>query len=126
MKKLTIQRSKWLRGEGPGQSYLIRRTDQKMCCLGFFGLACGLNPERMTDVGSPIGIPLMLKETYSKVWSSKVPEAKFLFSAGGGGHSESANDLMNVNDNNNLTESDREREITAIFAKNGIEVVFTD
>lgn len=35
MKKVTVDRSKWLRGEGPMDSFLLRATDGKMCCLGF-------------------------------------------------------------------------------------------
>ena len=36
MKKVTVDRSK-LRGEGPMDSFLLRATDGKMCCLGFVG-----------------------------------------------------------------------------------------
>lgn len=35
--KLTIDRSKWLRGDP--NSMLLRPTDGRMCCLGFLGLA---------------------------------------------------------------------------------------
>ena len=45
--KLVIDRATWLRGEGHEQSYLLRECDGKMCCLGFFALACGLHPERI-------------------------------------------------------------------------------
>lgn len=33
--KVVIKRSEWLRGEGSGRSYLIRKSDNKKCCVGF-------------------------------------------------------------------------------------------
>lgn len=35
MKKVVVDRSKWLRGEGAVNSFLLRESDGKMCCLGF-------------------------------------------------------------------------------------------
>lgn len=35
MKKVVVDRSKWLRGEGALNSFLLRESDGKMCCLGF-------------------------------------------------------------------------------------------
>jgi hypothetical protein len=32
--KFVIDRSKWLRGEGTGDSFLLRPSDGKMCCVG--------------------------------------------------------------------------------------------
>lgn len=41
--KFRVKRSKWLRGEGSGASYLLRACDGKMCCVGF---ACQtINPD---------------------------------------------------------------------------------
>ena len=109
--KFTIQRSKWLLGEGPRESYLIRASDQKMCCLGFFGLACGLEPERLTNVKTPV-------DTY---WSKpKMPEADALFKG------SLLTQLMCTNDRNDFSESEREEGIAAKFSQMGVQVEFVD
>jgi len=53
MKKLTIKRSEWLHGEGPGASYLLRPTDGKKCCLGILATDCGATDEQILDKKSP-------------------------------------------------------------------------
>lgn len=35
----------WLRGEGSSNSYLLRRGDGKMCCMGQLALRCGVPAE---------------------------------------------------------------------------------
>lgn len=52
MMKLTIDRSKWWRGNGSGESRLLR-PDGTMCCLGFLGRACGYTDEQLLDVTTP-------------------------------------------------------------------------
>lgn len=54
--QVTVDRSKWLQGEGEEDSYLYRPDDGKMCCLGFVGLAAGLSEEIMADVSTPSGL----------------------------------------------------------------------
>ncbi len=54
LKKFIVQKSKWLRGEGP--SRLPRSCDNKMCCLGFVSLACGLERDDILDVSLPSGV----------------------------------------------------------------------
>ena len=51
--KLIIDRAKWLRGEGADKSYLVRDSDQKMCCLGFYGCSLGIDPSAMNTERSP-------------------------------------------------------------------------
>lgn len=45
--ELLIDRDKWLRGEGGWRSYLHRRTDGKMCCLGIHAVSCGIHPHTL-------------------------------------------------------------------------------
>lgn len=136
--KLVIDRSKWLRGEGSERSFLLRSTDGKMCCLGFFGLACGLTAERITDVGAPTDIPVEIGSigcfgvasgspvSARREWMRNVPEAEALFD-GERKYNSSVicNKLMSTNDLNvSLSEAEREQKITALFAEMGVEVVF--
>lgn len=49
--KVIIDRTKWYRGQGSIGSSLLRPTDQKMCCVGFFGKACNINDDNcITEV----------------------------------------------------------------------------
>jgi len=50
-KAFTIQRSRWLRG-GKRTTYLYDQ-DGQMCCLGFYGVACGIKTEDLQDLGVP-------------------------------------------------------------------------
>ena len=52
-KSFTINRKKWLRGEGDDDSRLLRSTDNKMCCLGFLGKACGISSACLSGRGMP-------------------------------------------------------------------------
>lgn len=131
--KLIIDRLTWLRGEGEGDSYLYRATDKKMCCLGFYALACGLS---IKDIDSQT-TPPEVHRTYGKViadWlldKSKFPESPGRIA------SDSCSLLMEVNDayvtthNEELddpghieSEELREAKIITEFAKHGVEVEF--
>ena len=58
MQKLVIDRTRWLRGEGPEESALLRPTDNKMCCLGFDALRRGLTSDEIKGVEAPKNYPL--------------------------------------------------------------------
>jgi len=114
--KLVIDRSRWIRGLDPRASYLIRREDQKMCCLGFYGLACGVPSEELLGKFSP---------NDSKTFAALQPWLISEWSALEGMLSASCNNLMRYNDSI-LYDSNREKLITLEFAKHGVEVEFID
>ena len=120
---LTIQRSNWLRGEGWAKSYLLRVRDNKMCCLGFLGLSCGLSADEMEGEPSPKYI-----NCDAGPWAWLVEEV-----VGGDDDglklTDDAKRAMNMNDFiiNEIpafSEADREAKITEVFADHGIQVVF--
>ena len=45
--KFVVDRSKWLRGEGFQDSFLLRPADDKQCCIGFLAGACGFTKEHI-------------------------------------------------------------------------------
>lgn len=47
--KFTIDTKKWIYTDKDllGGSFLVRQADKKMCCLGFYGLACGIPIESL-------------------------------------------------------------------------------
>jgi len=109
--KLIIDRSRWLRGES--ESYLFRPRDNKMCCLGFYGKACGLSEEQMSHQAFPSEV---------EGYMTKAP-----WLAKGADELRSVSDfLMLANDSKSLSESDREKKIADIFAQHGVEVEFID
>jgi hypothetical protein len=109
--KLVIDRSKWLRAEGADESRLLRPNDGKMCCLGFFGLACGLEEDDLADMSVPGDVSSLAKSrwpdwlTACSIVSGRAPQ----------------DDLMEEND----TDAN-ERTIAEIFAEHGVEVEFVD
>lgn len=106
--KLVIDRSRWLRGEGGGESALLRQADKKMCCLGFFGLACGVPSESMLDKGEPAAVEMDAKSLWPPWLEGSVHR------------------LIETNDAENLTDGEREMGIAAEFAAHGVEVEFID
>lgn len=113
--ELTITRSKWLRGEGGSQSRLFRPSDAKMCCLGFFGAACGLTNADMEDIGEPselegIGCPEQLDS--GENWS----------------RNETVQKLIEVNDLQSVDDAYREAEITKLMLQLDppVKVTFVD
>jgi hypothetical protein len=127
--KLTIDRAKWLRGEGSGSSLLLRERDGKQCCLGQLGFACGLTSAQMMNTGAPSVIHIASEsdpdsESNRKaIWSRQVKEAGLLFLYDDN-LSPYCFDLMETNDDRELDEDYREERLTYLFAKIGIEVEF--
>ncbi|MDE2020468.1 MAG: hypothetical protein KGJ13_09055 [Patescibacteria group bacterium] len=97
-KSFTVLRSRWLRGRGNSHSYLYRHSDAKMCCVGFFARAGGLRAkeiDNMKELGD-VGTPLerALGEIYA------------------------------VNDNEDLSDKERESKLKRRFADLGVRVTF--
>ena len=118
--KLTIDRQKWLRGEGSEDSFLLRH-DGKMCCLGFYSLACGLKPENiegMSTVDEAID-KNGLCQPNEVAWLIDRNNSKRVFNS-----SAIANTLMCVNDDVEVRDARREDSIAEIFAEYGVEVEF--
>lgn len=102
--EFTVVRDKWLRGEGAQKSYLLRRSDGKMCCMGFYALACGYDVEDIVGVkslsmlgvaGGQLEHDVIALHDYTSVYS--------------------------INDN-----SGDEKEIAARLAVRGVTVTFVD
>lgn len=115
IKKLVIDRSRWLRGEGGHTSALLRSGDRKMCCLGFLGLACGVPPDRMEGWADPTTAP-------HPAWPTWISDD--------GGVTQQdcvVNELVRLNDVEALPDAEREACLSRLFAeKGGVEVEFID
>lgn len=136
--ELTINRPNWLRGEGDQVSSLLRPEDNKMCCLGFLSLTCGftrdeirnrMNPNSLTNSyhghNSVKGV-IMLKEAHEILpQHMRWLVSGELCSLGDiAQNSRECMEIMRVNDESGF--SNRESEITRIFAEHDIQVTFVD
>lgn len=114
----TIDRNTWLRGEGPTRSKLLRSDDGRKCCLGFYSTACGLPDDDIRDVISPSALEEKL---------GRIGEMEWLLDSPSKDHeefSESADRLMEFNDNVYGDPAEREQVIVDTFAAQGITVTF--
>lgn len=103
MKRFIIRRAYWLRGEGADDSFLVRPSDRKMCCVGFFAEQCfGLSRGEMTGVGD-LGLWRQLELVNCELTSL---------------------DVFNMNDKESTPEDVRETQLTDVFCLLGYEAVF--
>jgi len=117
MNKLTIDRSKWYRGDGHKYSRLLiadvtgAPADAlgKMCCLGFACLQLGgKTKEDIADLSRPEGLE---NTPMSTLDSDCLPTTNL-------------NEIVDVNDDPTYTEEAREAALIELFAKENIAVKF--
>lgn len=114
MATYTVSRKTWLRGIGSDDSRLLR-PDGMRCCLGFVGAQCGIPDSKLLNHFNPYGVPVGMREKFpawllADEWSL----------------SDTCFQAIETNDNENLTGSERESRLQAIFAAHGDEIIFTD
>jgi hypothetical protein len=120
MREFTVDRSKWMRGKGDQFSRLLVAPETarngstvpsedvgKMCCLGFYSLACGLTPEEIEDVGFPssVGYPDEME------WVT---------------FDDRENTIGEINDDPAISDAEREERLTKIFGAYGVRPIFVD
>ena len=110
--EFTISRKMWLRGEGEVTSWLRRRSDGKMCCIGIYVKAMGASDDDITDIKS---VACLIDAGVD------VP-----YWMDGRGFDHIIGRLYRNNDSLNLSPDERERLITEGFAANSIKVTFID
>jgi hypothetical protein len=115
VKAFTIDRAKWLHGEGESSSFLLRASDSKQCCLGFYLESCGIPRDKLENRASPGNIAFL--------GGVQLPE--WLLDIGTLLHSDEASALMVENDSVVTSDFHRESAIIAGFARVGIVVTFT-
>lgn len=129
VKSFTVHRPTWLRGQDPDNLTSALYTYGKRCCLGFLGAACGYSDTDLDEVPGPsdtvadieknLWPEVLLKpnEKWSEEnddWTSAVVDSKL------------CKDMMNVNDDKNISDAEREVKLTTLFRRARITVTFTD
>lgn len=112
MLKLIIKRSKWLRGEDNWKSYLLRKDDKKMCCLGFLALKSGHTNKEVLNIQIPSEIQKDNKFPHNIIKNGRCTKTCF--------------SLMGVNDDGNIDEAKREYKLTKLFKRINIRAQFVD
>lgn len=115
-KKLTIKRSKWLRGgcgtpHGNDRSCLYRPEDGKKCCLGFLALANGATMGSISSRNFPMDISPTVRHGATAMLALDENE-------------NLVDDLVEVNDNRYLRWNLREKKIKTLMKRVGVEVTF--
>ena len=114
--KLVIDRTKWFRGKSRG-SRLYRKQDGKMCCLGFLSLACGYTVTEIRQHRTPFSLwdttgewrfPICREEQ-----SSSLDDLRYIYG-----------NLMITNDDEGISEPEREKQVTAEMKKLDVNVDF--
>lgn len=123
-KLFIIDRKKWARGKenfrpnrfGRSSNYLFNIKDSdshyksgSMCCLGFYGKACGNSIKSMADQPSPES----LGNNYFPGLINK-----------NGDDNRICTNLITINDSIAISESKRESRIKELFKKIGVTVKF--
>lgn len=136
VKKFTVIRKDWYRGKGGDNSCLANNAN-RLCCLGFYAEACGLDRQTIRNLPSPEeavkvtngdavstikGKPVTRKSDV--VWETKLVKddaySNFILT----NNTKLCNDLMNINDDEELDEKLRESRLKAKFAEIGVKVTF--
>ena len=117
----SISRAYW--GTGDEGGVLLDSTTGKMCCLGFYSLACDIPKERIVGLSYPFEIE---STSYTK---SRLFQTNWLKLSKKGIKDSIARFLGEINDAEqgvNRKIATKEAKISKIFADNGITVTFVD
>lgn len=100
------------------ESYLLRPSDRKRCCLG----------QVLGDNGVPDSVLRMAKSPAGITDVCPVPAACSYLVGGHAGNWNSGlcGEMMVTNDTMEITADEREQRLTALFARAGVEVEFYD
>jgi hypothetical protein len=104
--QVTVDRKKWLRGEGDTYSFLLRETDQKMCCIGFLAKQIGASDEEILNCS-----------TLNQVHTN---EANAYVDANGNDLAEA----YRINDSDAYTDTNREELLVQLGKRMGVEFTF--
>lgn len=106
---LIIVRSRWLRGD-KNNSFLLRSSDKKMCCMGFLAKELGASDE----------------EILNKQLLSHCTEHPTFWDWERGIGYQPLSDVYGTNDAPDLQDTEREAILTEKFRAFGINITFVD
>lgn len=104
VKAFTVDAKNWIRGNkfSAGEGSCLLSSHGKMCCLGFFGEACGVERINLKDCEAPVP---------SAKIHEKFPDWNY-------------QPFMIVNDDEKLSDKERVKKLKGLFAQRGVTVKF--
>lgn len=116
--KLTIDRNRWLRGVGSESSLLD--SCGKSCALGFLAKDLGYSDDEILNKEGPDYILSDAGVRFPESLVKRIERKEDIWSA----PTEIAVQIISINDDVNLTDSERESKIIQLFQKVDIELEF--
>ena len=113
IKELVIDRSKWKRGSPNDHDTYLLDDDGKMCCLGFYALACGVDEESIRNKTEPEFLEF---EIPSLSYDSE--ETRLIY------NTEFTQRAILINDSQSISEDKREEALILLFKKDGTKLSF--
>ena len=98
-----------------GSTYLLNKLG-RLCCLGFESLRQGATRAQILKIAIPSDLQLNLGWMTTLVSAPWAP-MQYL-------DSPLAEQAMNINDNANIDDAERERQLIEVFAEAGVELSF--
>lgn len=125
-KRFVVDRSKWRRGgrtneETHGETSLLNSRGF-MCCLGFVCIQQGLSEEDIRLEGEPCSLSEYSEEIDDAIGGLLLNNDE----EDGMVNSDLAQKAIDINDNESVTDAEREAALSSLFEKNGCEMVFVD
>ncbi len=114
--KFTVYRDTWLRGIGSHNSFLLAH-DGKRCCLGHMARDLGADDGALLEVCTPRASSKEVRWPESFLATDEAEITR---------NSDLAFRLMSINDDETLSDVEREERLTATLAQAGIDVEFRD
>lgn len=117
-----IDRTLWLRGEGPTRSRLLRPSDGKMCCVGQMCKQLGLTDNDISDVSSTGSLTRdSVNTTYAERYVKQQEVEKALFN---GTDHYWWHAAYEINDNAYIDDTEREKLLKGQAALADHTIVF--
>lgn len=135
MKRLVVDRSKWLTGklvrqaanEGLTIESKLRDPDiDRMCCLGHYCIQAGIPSPYLNSRGTPLSVLWALDhksrpiQDIHGVLSQLVKGSESVTEI----HSMLAEDMMELNDDQRLTDAQREAKLKEVAQRSGLTIEF--
>jgi len=105
MLNVVVDRNMWYRGEGMGESRLLR-TDGQKCCIGFLGIKLGACEEDLLDIDILDNVAVNATKKFRDKHDGGLAEAYV------------------VNDDIDITEAERELQLIVIGQKMNVNFSF--
>jgi hypothetical protein len=136
MRRLILKGSQWLRGnlawqpnprvdgELENESYLLRESDGRMCCLGVDAASRGIDPSIIFESPGPSAMYDRLSDTEMEALPGVCGYMEDWFDRENYSERPNAVKAMLINDDRNLTDEERVAALRPIFRSLGITLVF--